>query len=111
MAQESNIISAGYLDTHAAKTLAMEVVVQAVHDYRRLKKYTKEKIKWCGAMTLVSTELARIEYFFCNGGADAYFEMSGVNYSGRPIWEKLIQQPVDGKWGAGVFTNRTLLGQ
>lgn len=107
---ESNIISAGYIDTHAAKTLAMEVVVQAVHDYRRLKTYTKEEVKWCGAMTLVSTELARIEYFFCKGGADAYFEMAGVQFSGTAIWEKLIQQPLHGKWGAGCFTNRTMLG-
>lgn len=88
----------------------MEVVIQAVHDYRRLKTYKREKIKWCGAYTLVSTQLAQLEYFFCDGGADAYFEMCGVNYTGKAIWEKLIQQPVDGKWGSGVFTNRTLLG-
>lgn len=107
---QSNIISAGYIDTHAARTLAMEVVIQAVHDYRRLKTYTKEEVKWCGAMTLVSTELKHLEYFFCNGGADAYFELCGVNHNGTAIWEKITQQPTGGKWGSGVFTNRTLLG-
>tara|TARA_B110000014_G_scaffold233485_1_gene196826 strand:+ start:1021 stop:1350 length:330 start_codon:yes stop_codon:yes gene_type:complete len=108
--EESNIISAGYIDTYAARTLAMEVVIQAVHDYRRLKTYVKKEIKWCGAKTLVSIELARLKYFFCNGGADAYFELCGVNHSGTAIWEKITKQPTGGKWGSGVFTNRTLLG-
>ena len=105
----SNIISAGCIDTYAARTLAMEVVVQAIHDYRRLMTYTKDEVKWCGAKTSVSKELERVRYFFCNGGADAYFEMAGVDHSGVAIWEKLTQQPLDKEWGSGVFTNRTLL--
>ena len=88
----------------------MGVGIQAVHDYRRLKTYVKKEIKWCGAKTLVSIELARLKYFFCNGGADAYFELCGVNHSGTAIWEKITKQPTGGKWGSGVFTNRTLLG-
>ena len=104
-----NVISAGYIDAHAAKTLAMEVVVQAIHDYRRLKTYAKDEVKWSGAKTSVTKELDRIRYFFVEGGADAYFEMAGVNYSGKSVWEKLSQQPLGKKWGSGVFTNRTLL--
>lgn len=100
--------SGGCIDTHAAKTLAMEVVVQAVHDYRRLKTYTDDRVKWCGAWTSVSRELERIRCFFTDGGADMYFEMAGVHFHGATIWEQLTEQPLDKKWGSGAFTNRIL---
>jgi len=105
---QSNIISAGYIDTCSAKTLAMEVVVQAVQDYRRLKTYKKKKVKWAGTKVVVEAEIQKIKRFFTEGGADAWLETGGVRCTGSEIWKTISQRNVDG-WGSGVFTNRIFL--
>ncbi len=105
---QSNIISAGYIDTCSAKTLATEVVAQAVQDYRRLKTYKKKKVKWAGVKVIVEVEIQRIKQFFTEGGADVWLEAAGVECEGSEIWKTISQRNVDG-WGSGVFTNRIFL--
>lgn len=91
------------------QTLAMEVVVQTVRDYRRLATHSKDTIKLDGAITPVTGQKKRIKQFFTNGGADLWLELAGVDVSGKIIWEQISQQPGQMS-GLEKRTNRTMLG-
>jgi len=107
LTQNDDILD-GYICTKLAQTLAVEVVVQAVRDYRRLVAHKKATMKLDGATTPVTGQKKRIKQFFTNGGADSWLELAGVNVSGRIIWKQISQQP--GRVTGEERTNRTLLG-
>lgn len=78
------------LDRHGARTLAVMVVMQAVTDYRKLKRSKEIKKKLESGWVLKEVLLKEVEKFFSEGGgADYYLELSGMKVDAVLIIEKL----------------------
>lgn len=85
------------------KMLSVEVLLQAVRDYRKLKAARKLTLKWEGARVIVAVELERLEGFFTGVGANSYLEiLEDMGLTGKVVWSHLESDSGDRLFGSRI---------